>query len=149
MKKLVYGAVAALALLTTGCTGSFQLMQAVHRWHHGFKWRWTDEICYLIACILPIYSSAYVIDTLFLNSVEFWMGSNPITVQTAEATITRLDAHTALIESKKTGEVYTLRRHDDGTFVMSDAQGNAVTAQLQGSLLTMTTSEGETRTVLL
>ena len=148
MKKLVYGAIAALTLLATGCTGTFQLMQAVHRWHHGFKERWTDEACYLVACILPIYTAAYTVDTIFLNSVEFWMGTNPITMQTAEATITRLDANTALVQSKTTGETYTLRRNADGTYLLTDAQGNSVSAEIQGSLLTMSAA-GETRTVLL
>ena len=149
MKKLVYGAIAALTLVATGCTGSFQLMQSVHRWHRNFKERWTDEICYLVACILPIYTAAYTVDTIFLNSVEFWMGQNPITLQTADATITRVDATTALVQSKATGETYTLRRNADGTFVMSDVQGHAVTAELQGSLLTMTLEDGQTRSVLL
>lgn len=149
MKKIVYGAVAALTLLATGCTGTFQLMQSIHRWHRNFKNRWTDEICYLMACIIPIYGSAYVVDTIFLNSVEFWIGANPITMQTADATITRVDATTALVKSKASGEVYTLRRNADGTFLMTDAAGNSVSAEVQGSLLTMRTSEGETRTTLL
>ncbi len=148
MKTLVYGAVAALTLLSTGCTGTFQLMQSVHRWHRNFESRWTDEICYLVACILPIYAAAYTVDTIFLNSVEFWLGSNPISMQTAEATITRLDANTALVQSKATGATYTLRRNADGSFVMTDAEGHAVTAEIQGSLLSMNAG-GETRTVLL
>lgn len=149
MKKMVYGAAVALTLMATGCTGSFQLMQAIHRWHTNFENRWTDEICYLVACIIPIYASAYTVDTIFLNSVEFWIGENPLTLQTADATITRLDANTALVQSKASGATYTLRRNADGTFAMSDAQGNAVTAELQGSLLTMTAPDGSVRTALL
>ncbi len=149
MKKMVYGAAVALTLMATGCTGSFQLMQAIHRWHTNFENRWTDEICYLVACIIPIYASAYTVDTIFLNSVEFWIGENPLTIQTADATITRLDANTALVQSKASGAVYTLRRNADGTFAMSDAEGNAVTAEVKGSLLTMTAPDGSVRTALL
>ena len=69
-------------------------------------------------------------------------------MQTAEATITRLDANTALVQSKATGATYTLRRNADGSFVMTDAEGHAVTAEIQGSLLSMNAG-GETRTVLL
>lgn len=149
MKKMVYGAVAALVLVTTGCTGSFQLMQAVHRWHRNFENRWTDEICYLVACILPIYGASYTVDTIFFNSVEFWMGDNPIQVTTADATITRINATTALVKSKASGEVYTLTRAADGTFAMSDAQGNTVTAEVKGSLLSMTLPDGTTRATLM
>ena len=149
MKKMIYGAAVALTLMATGCTGSFQLMQAIHRWHTNFENRWTDEICYLVACIIPIYASAYTVDTIFLNSVEFWIGENPLTIQTAEATITRLDANTALVQSKASGETYTLRRNADGSFAMADQNGNAVTAELKGSLLTMTAPDGSTRPALL
>lgn len=149
MKKIVYGAAAALMLVATGCTGSFQLMQAVHRWHRNFQNPWTDEICYLVACIIPIYGAAYTVDTIFLNSVEFWVGENPINMETASATITRVDANTALVTSKASGEVYTLRRTAEGAFTMTDAQGYTVSAEMQGSLLTMTTPDGATRTTLL
>jgi hypothetical protein len=149
MKKIIYGFAAALVLATTGCTGSFQLMQAVHRWHRNFENRWTDEICYLAAVILPIYGAAYTVDTLFLNSVEFWMGDNPLQANTAEATITRVNATTAIVQSKATGATYTLTRAADGTFAMTDMQGNTVTAEMQGSLLTMQLPDGTTRTTLM
>lgn len=149
MKKMIYGAAAALILATTGCTGSFQLMQAVHRWHRNFENRWTDEICYLVACFLPIYAASYTVDTIFFNSVEFWMGTNPVQINTAEATITRIDATTAIVQSKATGATFTLKRAADGTFAMTDMHGNTVTAEMQGSLLTMTLPDGTTRTSLM
>lgn len=148
MKKMIYGAAAALLLATTGCTGSFRVMQAVHRWHTNFEERWTDEGCYLLACIFQVYSAAYVVDTIFFNSVEFWMGTNPIP-ETETAMITRVDASTALVTSKATGEVYTLTRVADGTFAMTDAQGNTTTAEVQGSLLTMTLPDGSTRVAMM
>ncbi len=149
MKKMVYGAVAALVLATTGCTGTFQLMQSVHRWHRNFENQWTDEICYLAAVILPIYSATWVVDTVFLNSVEFWVGQNPIHMETTEAYITRVDANTAIVKSKTTGESFTMRRSADGVFTLTDAEGRTVSAETQGSLLTMTMPNGETRTVLM
>ena len=149
MKKIIYGFAAALVLATTGCTGSFQLMQAVHRWHRDFENRWTDELCYLMAIILPIYGASYTVDTLFLNAVEFWMGNNPLQVNTADATITRVNATTAIVQSKATGATYTLTRTANGAFAMTDMQGNTVTAEVQGSLLTMQLPDGTTRTTLM
>lgn len=149
MKKMFYGAVAALILATTGCTGSFQLMQAVHRWHRNFEQRWTDEGCYLFACIFQIYSAAWVCDTIFFNSVEFWMGDNPIQLATDQATVTRVNSTTALVTSKATGEVFTLTREADGTFAMTDANGFTTKASVNGSLLTMTLPDGTTRVAML
>ncbi len=149
MKKMVYGAAAALVLMATGCTGSFQLVQAVHRWHTDFENPWTDEVCYLVACILPIYAAAWVVDTVFLNSVEFWIGQNPISVKTADATLTRTGENTALLASDATGETYTLTRTGDNAYTLTDAQGNTLDCTVQGSLLTMTDANGFSRTVLL
>ncbi|MBQ9694155.1 MAG: hypothetical protein IJV69_05295, partial [Kiritimatiellae bacterium] len=67
----------------------------------------------------------------------------------ADATITRINATTALVKSKASGEVYTLTRAADGTFAMSDAQGNTVTAEVKGSLLSMTLPDGTTRATLM
>lgn len=149
MKKMIYGAAAALVLMATGCTGSFQLVQAVHRWHTNFENPWTDEVCYLVACILPIYAAAWVVDTVFLNSVEFWIGQNPITVKTADATLTRTGDNTALLASDATGETYTLTRTADNAYTLTDADGNTLDCTVQGSLLTMTDANGFSRTVLL
>ena len=149
MKKMAYGAAAALVLMATGCTGSFQLVQAVHRWHTDFENPWTDEVCYLVACILPIYAAAWVVDTVFLNSVEFWIGQNPISVKTADATLTRTGENTALLASDATGETYTLTRTGDNAYTLTDAQGNTLDCTVQGSLLTMTDANGFSRTVLL
>ena len=149
MKKMIYGAAAALVLMATGCTGSFQLVQAVHRWHTNFENPWTDEVCYLVACILPIYAAAWVVDTVFLNSVEFWIGQNPISVKTADATLTRTGENTALLASDATGETYTLTRTADNAYTLTDADGNTLDCTVQGSLLTMTDANGFSRTVLL
>ena len=149
MKKMIYGAAAALTLLATGCTGSFQLVQGVHRWHTNFESRWTNEVCYLVACIIPIYAAAYIVDTVFLNSVEFWIGENPIEVKTADATLTRTGADTALVTANATGETYTLRRLGDNAYTVTDAQGNVLQCAVDGDLLTMTAEDGTVRTALL
>lgn len=149
MKKMIYGAAAALTLLATGCTGSFQLVQGVHRWHTNFESRWTNEVCYLVACIIPIYAAAYIVDTVFLNSVEFWIGENPIEVKTADATLTRTGADTALVKANATGETYTLRRLGDNAYTVTDAQGNVLQCAVDGDLLTMTAEDGTVRTALL
>lgn len=148
MKKMVYGAVAAIGLMSAGCTGSFQLMQAIHKWHTGFESKWTDEICYIIPGLF-LYGCAWAVDTVAFNSMEFWLGESPIAVQAGNATVTRLDASTALVRNNDTGATYTMTRNADGSLLVTDAQGNAVRAERMGSLLTMTASDGTVRTALL
>ncbi len=148
MKKMVYGAVAVLALLSAGCTGSFQLMQAIHRWHTGFQSRWTDEICYIIPGLI-LYGAAWIGDTIMFNSMEFWLGESPIMLRADNTTVTRIDANTALVRNNETGATYTMTRNADGSFLVTDAQGNSVRAEQTGSLVTMTASDGTVRTALL
>ena len=149
MKKMIYGAAAALMLMATGCTGSFQVVQAVHRWHTNFQNQWTDEVCYLVACVFQFYTAAYLIDTIFFNSVEFWVGKNPVVINTADATITRTGDNTAQIVSNATGDTYTLTRLSDTAYTVTDAQGNVLDCTLAGNLLTMTAADGTVRTAVL
>ena len=102
-----------------------------------------------MACIIPIYAAAYTVDTIFFNSVEFWIGANPVTIKTADATITRTGADTALVTANATGETYTLKRLGDNAYTVTDAQGNVLDCTVNGNLLTMTDADGTTRTALL
>ncbi len=148
MKKMVYGFVAVLGLLSAGCTGSFQLMQAIHRWHTGFQSQWTDEICYLIPGLI-LYGAAWIGDTIMFNSMEFWLGESPIMLRADNTTVTRINENTAIVRNAETGATYTVTRNADGTLLVADAQGNSVLAERTGSLVTMTASDGSVRTTLL
>ena len=129
MKKMIFGAAAALMLLATGCTGSFRLVQTVHHWHTNFENRWTDELCFLFPGSL-FYCGAFIFDTVFLNSVEFWMGDNPINFESETASVTRISNDTAIVTDKATGNVYTVKRAADGSLSMTDAEGNRAVAAL-------------------
>lgn len=133
MKKAMFGALCALAVLTTGCTGSFHLTQVIHSWHRGFENPWTDELCYLLS-FLVIYPCTITLDTIFLNSIEFWVGENPIVLSSDGAVVTRVDDHTATVETLA-GAKYTLTRNVDGTLTLTDAQGNSCRSTLSGDVV--------------
>lgn len=138
MKKAIFGALCAMAIVaTTGCTGSFKLTQAVHHWHTGFESRWTNEICYLLS-ILTVYPCSFAVDTVFLNSMEFWMdGQNPITLSKDQDVITRIDENNATVETL-TGNSYTLTRNSNGTLTLTNKiTGQSGTANAQGEIIAM------------
>jgi hypothetical protein len=77
MKK-VLASVVIVAFFTTGCTGSFNLVHKVYNFHRSQADKWTDEICFLLVALLPVYSLATLADAIIFNSIEFWTGKNPV-----------------------------------------------------------------------
>ena len=84
MRKLIL-AVAAMSMVTTGCFGSFQMTRDVYSWNQKVAGnnKWSRELVFLlIGPILPVYTVATFLDAVFVNSVEFWTGKNPMTSST-------------------------------------------------------------------
>jgi hypothetical protein len=77
MKKIV-AAVVLVAFFTTGCTGSFNLTRKVYNFHRSQTDKWSDELCFLLVALTPIYGLATFADAIIFNSIEFWTGKNPI-----------------------------------------------------------------------
>jgi hypothetical protein len=77
MKKIV-AAVVLVAFFTTGCTGSFDLTHKLYNWHRSQTDKWSDELCFLLVAITPIYGLAIFADSIIFNSIEFWTGKNPV-----------------------------------------------------------------------
>src|SRR5476651_110347 len=77
MKKTI-AVVLIIAFFTTGCTGSFNLTRKVYNFHRSQSDKWSDELCFLIVALIPVYSLATLADAIVFNSIEFWTGKNPV-----------------------------------------------------------------------
>jgi len=77
MKKMI-AVVMIVALFTTGCTGSFNLTRKVYNFHRSQTDKWSDELCFLLVVLIPVYSIATFADAIVFNSIEFWTGKNPV-----------------------------------------------------------------------
>ena len=77
MKKTV-AIILIVALFTTGCTGSFNLTHKVYNFHRSQTDKWSDEFCFLLVALLPVYAVATLADAIVVNSIEFWTGKNPV-----------------------------------------------------------------------
>jgi hypothetical protein len=77
MRKMV-ASIMVFALLAVGCTGSFNLTRKVYNFHRSQTEKWTDELCFLLVAITPIYGLATFADAIVFNSIEFWTGTNPV-----------------------------------------------------------------------
>ena len=67
----------AATLLTSSCVGSFSLFNRVAKWNtHATSSKFLNEIIFIL--ISPAYAVCSVADLLVLNTIEFWLGSNPM-----------------------------------------------------------------------
>lgn len=84
MKKittgLLCGLMLSLGVMNTGCMGSFNLAGSMYEWNKGLGSKWVNELVFFGLVIVPVYELALVADALIFNSIEFWTGSNPISM---------------------------------------------------------------------
>ena len=119
----------ACSLALAGCFGSFGATRALWEWNdevHSSKWvKW---LVFLGLSIIPVYLLFVMADTLVLNSVEFWTGSNPIKSGADGRTITRVataDPKRLRLEIRRHGElekVVYCERREDGALLLLDAE---------------------------
>lgn len=70
----------ALSGLTlSSCIGSYACFNKVRSWNQEATGnKFLDELIFLCLWIVPVYEVTLFADTLVLNTIEFWQGSNPL-----------------------------------------------------------------------
>ena len=140
-----WGLALAAAVLSTGCYGSFSLTKKLYDFNGSVcgtekgpssAGAWGNEVVFLL--ISPAYGFCVMVDSLFLNSCEFWSGTNPMNAVTVsqlqdgqDVRIEKLsDAQMKLevLENDVVVGTYTLDRTENGV-IMHDAQGVEVAAR--------------------
>ena len=149
MKKTLTG-LAFVAVLMTGCTGTFALTNELYQFHRDQE-RWIDEALFLVFAITPIYGTAILADAVVLNSIEFWTGENLIqSTRTSTASdknekivrdgvnslSMRYDPSSGTVEVQSntdTGKTFSLSRTDNGV-LMADENGDVLYSSVRDSL---------------
>ena len=71
----------AATLGTSACFGSFNLTRKLYGFNKDVsKDKFVRELVFLGLNIVPIYGVAGLIDAVVANTVEFWTGTNPVTM---------------------------------------------------------------------
>ena len=88
MKKMKILFLAALlgsvSVTQTSCMGSFGLTNKVYDWNKNIGGKWVNELVFLVLLIVPVYEISFFIDGIILNSIEFWTGSNPVSMKAGD-----------------------------------------------------------------
>ncbi|MBL7924861.1 MAG: DUF3332 domain-containing protein [Bacteroidia bacterium] len=71
-------------LLQSGCYGSFKLVGKVYEWNGSIEDKFVRSIVFWALIIIPVYEIAAFVDAVILNVIEFWSGSNPVSMKEGE-----------------------------------------------------------------
>jgi len=78
-------ALIVVILSQTGCMGSWSLTNSLYDWNKtSVSGKWGQELVFAAFVIIPVYEFALLADGIVLNSIEFWTGSNPISMKAGE-----------------------------------------------------------------
>lgn len=86
MKKPILYFLSSIILLSqTACFGSFRITNIVYDWNDGVSDdKFVKSALMWAMFIIPIYELAAIGDFLIFNLIEFWSGSNPISMNDGE-----------------------------------------------------------------
>ena len=91
MRNLIFYVACCGVLMQAGCYGSFKLVNKVYEWNGSIEDKYVRSLVFAALCIIPVYALAGGIDALILNAIEFWSGTNPLSMkrgQMEEQTVT-------------------------------------------------------------
>lgn len=146
MKKALFAAMVACAVVMTGCTGSFKLTSSIYQWHSSFRNKLTDEGLFIVSAFL-CYPFTLAGDLLIFNTIEFWLNDNPLastSFRAADGSEVMLVCEGNNAVKMETAQgVFTFTRGSDGAMLVTNEAGETFTAALQDGVLTMTDAEGE------
>ncbi|KAB2922203.1 MAG: DUF3332 family protein [Bacteroidetes bacterium] len=141
--------IAAMAVMSVGCYGSFTLTKKVYNWNGSMGDKWTKELVFLVCVVVPVYEIAGTIDVLILNSIEFWTGQNPMNASavTGDGTSVAFNQKTKEMTISYAGKSFVIAnengratvKQQDGTviaYVETGADGSLMLKDASGAVLT-------------
>ena len=89
------------SMMFSSCIGSYGLTNKLLSWNKSIGSKFANEAVFFVFWIFPVYEVSLFLDTIILNSIEFWSGSNPVA-----------DTGTKTIETEN--GIYTVEMKADG-----------------------------------
>lgn len=72
-KKYLLALILCLSLISSSCYGRFHLTNDIYEWNSEISDdAWVTESVFVVLIVIPVYPLAMVMDSIVLNSVEFW-----------------------------------------------------------------------------
>jgi hypothetical protein len=67
-----------------GCYGNFALTRKLYAWNGTVGDKWINSIVMFALSIVPVYLACGIADYLLFNTLQFWTGKNPVTMNEGE-----------------------------------------------------------------
>jgi hypothetical protein len=117
----------AASLGLSSCVGSFALSNKLLSWNKSIGSKFVNEIVFFAFWVLPVYEISILADSIVINSIEFWSGSNPVACGTKV-----IDGEHGRYLVNCDGKGYTITSEADGSEVRLnfDADDQAWSVQL-------------------
>ena len=93
------------SMMFSSCIGSFGLTNKLLSWNKSLGNKFANEAVFFLFWIFPAYEVSLFLDTIILNSIEFWSGSNPVA-----------DTGPKIIETEN--GIYTVETKTDRLFLL-------------------------------
>jgi hypothetical protein len=133
-KKIALKTLAVLltsSLLFSSCLGSFTLTKKLHVWNSSAgSDKWVNELIFLALATVQVYTISLFIDSVILNSLEFWTGENP--AETAETKQVRTENGLVTITTNAQGHTIQREGCDETLAFRFDAEANAWSLEADG-----------------
>ncbi|MDR2804450.1 MAG: DUF3332 domain-containing protein [Dysgonamonadaceae bacterium] len=133
-RKFSVKAVAILlssSLLFSSCLGSFNLTKRLYSWNLSVdEDKWVNELIFVALTAVQVYTIAIFLDSVILNSIEFWTGENPAqAVQTKQ-----IQTENGLFTITTDAQGHTLQKEGSDEIVAFhfDAKENSWSLEAQG-----------------
>ena len=107
-----------LGALLNGCFGSFGATRLLYNFNDSFGNKFVKTLIMWVFTIVPAYELFIFADWLIINTIEFWMGSNPISgdiqyVPNEDGSMTAMDENgNALLKFTAVADDRMLVEHD-------------------------------------
>jgi len=126
-----------ITITQTGCFGSFKLTTGLYDWNTSLGSDAAKEVVFLAFIIIPVYGVTLFLDTIILNTIEYWSGDSPYSMNdgdeqiqivqnegnTYRITATKNKFHVEQLDGKAAGQEYELVYHEDEASWYIEANG--------------------------
>ncbi len=114
-KVLVIAILAVFTTSLTGCFGEFSLTRKLYQWNDNVSSdKFVKTLVFYGLNFIPVYSIAGAADFFIFNLIEFWTGSNPISMSEGEHEYQYVDYKGTTYEMHASQNMMEISKFDSG-----------------------------------
>jgi len=149
--------VTLVMIMLSGCFGNFQLTRNLYKWNSQVGDKFANTAVMWVMIIIPVYEVCGFIDFFILNTIEFWTGENPMTMNENDVDIQTVESEGKTYEIKATQNRFDITQLDgeaasetvaivydpsDGSWFLQSGDFNKKIAGIENGFLSLNYPDG-------